>query len=147
MSKEFYVIAIIYPKKGKADRVRMPEQAHHIGRLLTSLQVVELIQNVSKYVKDNEPGTLRYEITRDLKPGKDGNEDVVMIERYTMAAPGPPRGSETDLHRYSDHGALKAHGTSKPFVAFGKQLGEEGLIRAPMTLKMVSERGGFASRL
>ena len=49
--------------------------------VLTTSQVVELIQEVSKYVKDNEPGTLRYEITRDLRPGKDGNEDIVMIER------------------------------------------------------------------
>lgn len=54
---------------------------------------------------------------------------------------------EIDGRRYADQAALKIHGGSKPFQAFGKQLGEEDLIRAPMTLKMVSERGGFASRL
>lgn len=48
---------------------------------LTTSKVIELLQEVSKYVKDNEPGTLRYEVTRDLRPGKDGNEDIVMIER------------------------------------------------------------------
>lgn len=101
---------------------------------------------MSKYVKDNEPGTLRYEVTRDLRPGKDGNEDVVMIERYDDPLPSVLL-LQPDTRRYSDQGALKTHGTSKPFTAFQKKLGEEDLMRAPMTLKMVSERGGFASRL
>lgn len=48
---------------------------------LTLMKVVELLGEVSKYVKDNEPGTLRYEVNRDLRPGKDGNEDIVMLER------------------------------------------------------------------
>ena len=108
-------------------------------------QILELIQGVSKYVKDNEPGTLRYEATRDLRPGKDGNEDIVMIERCAVSVHDLDRAA--DKHRYADKGALNAHGSSKPFKAFGKQLVEEDLIRAPMTLKMVSERGGFASRL
>ena len=48
---------------------------------LTLMKVVELLGEVSKYVKDNEPGTLRYEVNRDLRPGKDGNEDIVILER------------------------------------------------------------------
>lgn len=71
----------------------------------------------------------RYEIHRSLRPAKDGTEDVVMIERY------------------QDQESLKLHGSSKPFTEFQKKLKELDLMRAPMTLKMVSEQGGFASRL
>jgi quinol monooxygenase YgiN len=51
------VIAIISPKPGKTDRV------------------VELLTQVSAYVKSNEPGTLRYEVLRT------GKEEIVMVEK------------------------------------------------------------------
>lgn len=72
------------PEEGQSRQSVYPEMQNLSTQNfeLIARQVVELIQGVSKYVKDNEPGTLRYEITRDLRPGKDGNEDVVMIERY-----------------------------------------------------------------
>ena len=59
--KEFNIVAVLYPKKGKAD------------------QLVELLDEISKYVRDNEPGTLKYEVNRSLRPAKDGTEDIVMI--------------------------------------------------------------------
>ena len=49
--------------------------------------------------------------------------------------------------RYKDQESLKAHGSSEKFTAFQKKLGELDLMRAPMILKMVSEQGGFGSRL
>jgi quinol monooxygenase YgiN len=51
------------------------------------------------------------------------------------------------LARYQNQQALKEHGSSKVFTAFNKQLGEKDLMRAPMMLKMVSQTGGFSSRL
>lgn len=36
-------------------------------------------------MRENEPGTLKYEINRVLRPAKDGTEDIVMIERYANA--------------------------------------------------------------
>jgi len=108
---EFTVVAILYPKKGKAG------------------QLVELLQGVSKHVRDNEPGTLKYEIHRSLRPGKDGAEDVIMVERYR------------------DQTSLQTHASSAPFLEFQKQVKDLDLVRAPMTLKMVSVQGGFASRL
>ena len=48
---------------------------------LTFGQVVEMLQDVAQYVRDNEAGTLKYEINRSLRPGKDGTEDIVMVER------------------------------------------------------------------
>ena len=80
--KEFNIVAVLYPKNGKAD------------------QLVGMLQEVAKYVRDNEAGTLKYEIHRSLRPAKDGTEDVVMIERY------------------QDNESLKLHGSSKPFTEF-----------------------------
>lgn len=48
------------------------------------------------------------------------------------------------VFRYKDQQALKTHGTSERFTAFQKKLAEEGLMRAPMLLKMVSDVGGFS---
>ena len=48
--------------------------------------------------------------------------------------------------RYKDQESLKTHGSSGPFTAFQKKLGERDLMRAPMTLKIVSEQGGFGER-
>ena len=45
-------------------------------------KVMDLLIEVSSYVQANEPGTLRYEVNRVLRPAKDGTEDVVMLERY-----------------------------------------------------------------
>lgn len=109
--KEFSVIAILYPKKGKTD------------------QVIDMLNEVSKYVRDNEAGVLKYEINRSLRPAKDGTEEIIMIERY------------------QDQETLKLHGSSQPFTAFQKKLKELDLMRAPMLLKMVSPQGGFSSRL
>ncbi len=58
------LLAIISPKPGKTDRV------------------VELLSQVSEYVKANEPGTLKYEIMRVNKDKATGKEEVVMIEKY-----------------------------------------------------------------
>ncbi|KAK3057856.1 hypothetical protein LTR09_000931 [Extremus antarcticus] len=110
-SSEFSVVAVLYPKKDKTD------------------EVVGLLQEVAQYVKANEPGTLKYEITRSLRPNKDGTEDIVMLERY------------------KDQQSLKTHGSSETFTSFQKKLGKLDLMRAPMTLKMVAEKGGFSSRL
>jgi quinol monooxygenase YgiN len=41
-----------------------------------------MLQDVAQYVRDNEAGTLKYEINRSLRPGKDGTEDIVMVERW-----------------------------------------------------------------
>jgi quinol monooxygenase YgiN len=110
--------------------------------------VISLLQEVAQYVKDNEPGTLKYEISRSLRPNKDGTEEIVMLERYSL--PSMCVSSPTELNysnRYKDQKALKTHGTSEKFTAFQKKLSAQDLMRAPMTLKMVSEKGGFSSRL
>lgn len=63
-SKEFNVVAVLYPKKGKADRVRrLPHRAVRTSDT-DLLKVIELLQDVSTYVKSNEPGTLRYSVNR-----------------------------------------------------------------------------------
>lgn len=49
--------------------------------------------------------------------------------------------------RYKDTAALKAHGSSEKFQALQKKMADEGLMRAPMMLKMVAEKGGFKERL
>ena len=57
------LLAIISPKPGKTDRV------------------IVCLREMSEYVKDNEPGTLQYEIMRVNKDRKTGKEEVVMVEK------------------------------------------------------------------
>ena len=63
-SSEFNVVAILYPKKGKTE------------------QVLALLKDVAEHIKKEEPGTLRFEVNRVLKPARDGTEDIVLLERY-----------------------------------------------------------------
>jgi hypothetical protein len=51
------------------------------------LQVVELLQGVAEYIQKNEPGTLKYHITRSFNK-KAGVEEVIMIERFAASASG-----------------------------------------------------------
>lgn len=88
-----------------------------------------MLNDVSKYVLENEAGVLKYEVNRSLRPNKDGTEEIIMIERY------------------QDNETLKVHGSSQPFQEFQKKLKELDLMRAPMMMKMVSAQGGFSSRL
>merc|ERR1712130_956816 len=83
-SKEFNVIAILHPKKGKTDIV------------------LRQLNEVAEYVQKNEPGVLSYSINRSLRPSKDGEEEIIMLERY------------------KDQAALKEHGSSQTFTALGR---------------------------
>merc|ERR1712118_274510 len=88
-SKEFNVIAILSPKKGKTDIV------------------LRQLNEVAEYVQKNEPGVLSYSINRSLRPSKDGEDEIIMLERY------------------KDQAALKEHGSSQTFTAFNKKLAEQ----------------------
>ena len=50
-------------------------------------------------------------------------------------------------YSYKDKKTLQEHGSSAKFNAFQKQLADEGLMRDKMTMKMLDEKAGFASRL
>jgi quinol monooxygenase YgiN len=112
------------------------------------VKVIGLLQEVSQYVKANEPGTLKYGITKTLRPNKDGTEDIVMLERHDIIHSRKSLQHYADeASRYKDQQSLKTHGTSEKFTAFQKKLAAQDLIRAPSILKMVSGKGGFNSRL
>ncbi|KAB8299797.1 hypothetical protein EYC80_000049 [Monilinia laxa] len=104
------LVAILFPKEGKADRV------------------VELLNEISIYVKANEPGTLKYEVNKEVNK-ESGAVEIIMMESY------------------KDKAAIAAHGSSEQFKAFGKKLKDEGLIAKPMQLKFLKNVGGFSSRL
>jgi len=97
MSSQIDLIAIISPKAGKVDRVRTPPYTLTTPHLLTAhSQVVELLNQVSVYVKNNEPGTLRYEITREVNK-KSGVEEVIMLETFVPFHSRPKCQSMTDV--------------------------------------------------
>ncbi|PQE16765.1 antibiotic biosynthesis monooxygenase protein [Rutstroemia sp. NJR-2017a BBW] len=104
------IVAIISPKAGKVDRL------------------LELVSQVCQYVKDNEPGTLRYEATCEVNK-QSGVEQIIMFETY------------------KDKEALKAHGSSEKFKGFQKMVQDEDLLSEPLLLKFVKPAGGFSSRL
>ncbi|TGO52421.1 hypothetical protein BOTNAR_0324g00050 [Botryotinia narcissicola] len=101
------LIAIIFPKEGKADRV------------------AELLNEISTHIKATEPGTLKYEIKKEVNK-KTGAVEIII---------------------YKDKAAIAAHGSSEEFKAFGKKLKDEDLIAKPMELKFLKHVGGFSSRL
>ncbi|KAF2430971.1 hypothetical protein EJ08DRAFT_553674, partial [Tothia fuscella] len=102
------IIAIITPAPGKADRV------------------VELLNETAAWVKENEPGTLKYHLQRETS-GE--SPQLIMIETY------------------KDKAALGAHGSSAKFKALGATMKSESLTSAPMKVIFTNEAGGFASRL
>ncbi|KAH6698990.1 hypothetical protein DL95DRAFT_355120 [Leptodontidium sp. 2 PMI_412] len=103
MSSPIDIVAIIVPKPGKADRI------------------VELLTEVADYAKANEPGTLKYQVTR-------AKGEVIMIESY------------------KDKAALGVHGSSETFKAFQKKMQDEDL-QAASQLKILKNAGGYTSRL
>ncbi len=51
------------------------------------MQVLEEFDRISKFVKANEPGVLRYELTRGI-PEKNGGADIVVIrEMFVLLLP------------------------------------------------------------
>lgn len=78
MASPIYLVAIITPKPGKADKVRCPLFPHGWISIHQPLQVLELLQTHSEFVKKNEPGTLKYEINVDTKPS--GVKEIVVVE-------------------------------------------------------------------
>ena len=83
MMSSLDLIAIISPKAGKTDRVsrELSELTPQwVNRLKMYFQIVELLSEVSVYVEKYEPGTLKYQITREVNK-KNGVEEIIMIER------------------------------------------------------------------
>lgn len=76
------MIATLHPNNGKADRVRAPNDVGVNPATADTIPGRRTHQRSLEMGQENEPGTLRYELTRDLRPGKDGLEDLVMIERH-----------------------------------------------------------------
>ena len=46
--------------------------------------------------------------------------------------------------RYKSKAAMGAHGSSKEFKAFNQKMQDEGLVAAPMQLKLIKSAGGFS---
>ncbi|TAQ88271.1 hypothetical protein B7494_g3368, partial [Chlorociboria aeruginascens] len=102
MSSPIDLIAILSPSPGKADRIE------------------ELLLEVSEYVKKSEPGTLKYQIHREVSK-KTGAGQVILFERYESKA------------------ALGVHAASTAFKDFNKKIAQEGLLGSPMQLKFIKE--------
>jgi len=83
MTSQIDLIAIISPQAGKVDRVRKPHLKIYPSLTLLHPQVVELLTEVSQYVQKNEPGTLKYQIIREVNK-KSGVEEVIMLETFVF---------------------------------------------------------------
>lgn len=49
-----------------------------------------------------------------------------------------------NMNSYADMEAIKEHGKAKEFLAIGKTLKEEGLVVAPMQIRLVKHIAGFS---
>lgn len=126
---------------------------------------------MSKSVLSNEPGTIKYQIHREINK-KTGEEELVMIEglvlfslilkisvhRDNLHSLLAFRGLQVDstwsgmndrliIARYTDMEAVKLHGSTAEFKAFYKTVQEEDLTAAPTRVQILKAVGGFASRL
>lgn len=109
--------------------------------------MLDLIQEATAHVQQNEKDTSRYEAYSSMRPGKDGTEVICMVERYFIA-----RGYYADhfadsSSRYQHKQALKEHGESATFRKFQQELSKQDLLLAPPTIHVLSQRGGFSSKL
>jgi quinol monooxygenase YgiN len=66
MSKPYEIIAMLKPKPGSADRVRVKLTSYH-EQTINAPQVEELLNIAANDVKANEPGTSRYHLQREVK--------------------------------------------------------------------------------
>lgn len=77
------------PEKGQDGyraSLQTPHRSHRSHRLLIprpqpNVQVLRQLNEVAEYVQKNEPGVLSYSINRSLRPSKDGEEEIIMLER------------------------------------------------------------------
>lgn len=77
------------PEKGQDGyraSLQTPRRSHRSHRLLIlrpqpNVQVLRQLNEVAEYVQKNEPGVLSYSINRSLRPSKDGEEEIIMLER------------------------------------------------------------------
>jgi quinol monooxygenase YgiN len=110
-------------------------------------QVLDLIQGAAIYVEQNEKDTSRYETYASVRPGKDGTDIICMVERYVSAQGRFAEHSTESSSRYKHKQALKEHGESAAFQKFQQDLSSQDLLLAPPTIHVLSQRGGFSSRL
>ena len=66
MSRGYEIIAILKPKPGNQDRVRVKLAPHHL-QTTNVPQVEELLNIAAQEVKATEPGTTRYHLQRETK--------------------------------------------------------------------------------
>lgn len=91
---------------------------------------LEEFESISKFVKANEPGVLRYELHRGL-PEKNGGADIVVIREI-----------------YASEDAQKAHIDTPQCQAFIKAMEEEKFCSdAKIVFTATKADFGFASRL
>jgi quinol monooxygenase YgiN len=123
-------------------------------------QVIELLTSMAKFVKENEPKTLKYQLHREINK-KTGVDDLVMLERYIACLsfflfrfPSISGASRLRLvsdffgvESYVDMDAVKAHGASKEFKQFYQTMAVEDLLTGPTKLKWLKAVSGFESRL
>jgi len=107
MSGEIEIVAIFKSNPGKADRAQ------------------QVLDEMAAYIKANEPGTLRYHLSRETK----GDAPTFVL-----------------LETYKDKKSLQEHGSSARFKEFNRTLGKEKLFES---FKVVYTKGvaGFSSRL
>lgn len=72
--------AIITPKPGKAERVSRRLQNLAVSSSDHVIQFLELWEKCVKYVDENEPGVLRYELHRGTKEMNGGKERYIALE-------------------------------------------------------------------
>lgn len=126
-----HLIATIYPREGKADRVSpvlfvililiqdyimcIPSPANENKPVYEiCIQVIELLTTMAKFVQENEPKTLKYQLHREINK-KSGVDDIVMLERCVSCRP-----LITSLHSVL-HFRIYFWGTGKvmDFLIFG----------------------------
>ncbi|KAI9643625.1 hypothetical protein NHQ30_008247 [Ciborinia camelliae] len=91
------------------------------------VRVRELLTDLSNNVEKNEKGARKYQVFEQYD-GENGRNVFVVQELY------------------EDEAAYEAHFQTSYFTELGKILPEEGVLGAPLDIKLIKPFAGFASR-
>lgn len=87
---ECEIVAVLTPKHGKVDRVRLyPHNLQNTGLRAVDIEVAGLLMDLTSAVKASEPDVFSFHLYKGFDAEK-ANEQLVLTEKYVLAFTSEP---------------------------------------------------------